>query len=81
MAIWYKASFGEIEEVEIVSNTEKFVTLKSGRKNAISTDWFWYRRSREEVKAAMVSKYEEERNIKEAHLRQAQKKLDDAINA
>ena len=81
MATWYVATFGEIEPVEILKHSEKFVTLVNGRRSAISTDQAWYRPEREQAKAAMVAQYESERDQQRLRLLHAEQKLADAQNA
>lgn len=58
MEKWYRAQFADVEEVAVERCTDKFIILPSGRKDAIDSDWKWYRRDREEAKAAMVAEYE-----------------------
>ena len=81
MTIWYKAVFGRIEEVEVVRETEKFIVLSNGRREAINTDWYWYRKDREQAKQAMIEDAEKERDKVLRNLEFAEQKISEAQNA
>ncbi len=51
----YLAKFGTITRVEIRSETDKFITLPNGRREAKTSDWCWYGDTFEEAKAAMLA--------------------------
>ena len=63
MATWYlaKPNFNlRIEEVEVVSETPAFVTLKSGRKKKKVGKYGEYFKDREDAKACIIRKKEGE---------------------
>ena len=81
MEVWYRARFGEIEEVAVEKSTEKTVVLGSGRSARIDTDWQWYRKEREQVKLAMVAQYQEEANDFRKKLAYAEEKVAKALKS
>lgn len=81
MEVWYQSKFGKIQEVTVVRSTEKFVVLPNGRREAIDTDWCWYRRDREQAKAAMVAAYQAEVESALQTLRRKQAKVVEAQRA
>ena len=78
---WYQAHFGQIEEIEVVKVTGKTVTLSTGSKRRLDSQWEWYRPEREQAKAAMIIEYERERNRAREILESCEEQLAKAQNA
>lgn len=81
METWYRAAFGKIGEVEILRSTHNFVVFPNGRKEAIDSEWQWYRRDRDQAKAAMVEQYEKNVRSIQCRLWAAEDTLAQAKNA
>ena len=63
METWYSASYGIIEEAEVIKSTAKTVTLKNGRQRYKSSDGDYYAKTREEAKAMLVAHYQQLRDL------------------
>jgi len=71
MEIWYHATYGIIERVEVVKSTEKMLTLKNGRRVSKVSQCSYYAQSRASAKTMLVEYYQD-------ILDQAQNRLDNA---
>lgn len=85
MKTMYRASFGRIEKVEIVKETDKFVFIKSkiktsGIKEAKTSNYYAYRDTFEEAKQFLVDEAEEDFEKAKRELEYAARKLEQANN-
>lgn len=72
---WYRAWFGKIEPVEVVSETEQFVTIAGGRRDKKITDWQSYFKTYDAAKAWLLAGALEKLNAAKANVERAEQEL------
>jgi hypothetical protein len=77
METWYKIEFGRIKEVQIESETEKFVVLSDGgpghaRRESKDSGWRAYRKTKEEAENFVIDLLRHEYETAKVRLRNAQ---------
>ena len=71
MTIYYQARFypNAVSEVEVIRETDYFVTLKSGRREAKQNSCHAFHKTREAAKAHILERLEENRRTIESKLK------------
>jgi len=77
MTIYYKASFGGIEPVDVDKETTYYVYINGGRTDKDS-NLQWIRKTRDEAKAAMLKHYQYTVDIAELNLKERLDRLEKA---
>ena len=80
MITYYHAQFNtiHISEIEIVSETPAFVTLKSGRREAKQSQYHAFHTSHEAAKSDILARLEEKRRTRQIQLEWVESEIEKA---